>query len=60
MGIISSIIPSQDPMSKLHTSKVLENFLNNFKMNEKKDEWYELNYFNVSSFHSFSCFGLEE
>ena len=47
-------------MSKLHTSKVLENFLNNFKMNEKKDEWYELNYFNVSSFHSFSCFGLEE
>lgn len=32
MGIISSIIPCQDPMSKLHTSKVLENFLNNFIM----------------------------
>ena len=30
MGIISSIIPCQDPMSKLHTSGVLENFLNIF------------------------------
>ena len=30
MGIISSITPCQDPMSKLHTLKVFENFLNNF------------------------------
>ena len=31
-GIISSIIPCQDPMSKLHTSEVSENFLDNFIM----------------------------
>ena len=31
-GIISSIIPCQDPRSKLHTSEVSENFLDNFIM----------------------------